>query len=176
MGGFAGADGFFVSAVDELDFHLGHFREFQYRIGFPGVALNAGAVEAHRFLERPAYRLDGAAFDLVAHAVRVDDQAYVHRDPEFFNTHFATGVDLRHHRTVGAAVFVFGEGDAHAAAFGFFTLVTPGPAGHFCRRFEHGAAARVFEVAQAVLERIDAQLQRDFVEKGLDGKDIAMAA
>ena len=176
MGGFARADGFFAGAVDEFDFNLGHFGKTQDGIGLPGVALDARAVEFHRLLEHPAHCLDGAALDLVAHPVGVDDKAHVDGDPQLVDAHVAPGVDLGEHRAVGAAVLVFVEAHAHAAAFDLFDFVTLGPAGHFCRRFEHRAAARVFEVAQAVFEWINAQLQGDLVEEGFDGKDVAMAA
>src|SRR5205807_8748636 len=56
---------------DHLD--LRHFLEAQDGIVGPGTRRDARAVEAQRFLEGPACRLDHAAFDLVDDAVGIDD-------------------------------------------------------------------------------------------------------
>ena len=69
-----------VGPGDDLDLDGRHLREAQDRIGLPGVAGDARAVEAHRLLQRPAGGLDGAALHLVGDAVRIDDLAHVDGD------------------------------------------------------------------------------------------------
>src|SRR5262249_10848386 len=71
------------------------------------------AVEARAFFERPARCLNGAAFDLIARAVRTDDQPAVDCAPDLFDPHRLVDLHLRDHGSVAGLVLV--ARDAHSA-------------------------------------------------------------
>src|SRR5262249_60564442 len=71
----AGAKRALVGAVDELDLDLGRFRHGEDRIGEPIARLDAVTIELYLLVQRPAGRLDDAAFDLICEAVPIDDEA-----------------------------------------------------------------------------------------------------
>src|SRR5581483_5065475 len=69
---FANAEEGLAGPVDDLDLDAArHVREAQDRIAAPVAARDPALVEGDRLERRPAERLQDAAFDLVADAVRV---------------------------------------------------------------------------------------------------------
>ena len=73
------------------------------------------AVEPHPFLERPARRLDDAAFELVDRAVRVDDETGIGGAPHPDEPDALLDLDLGDDRGIGGHVLVAGKADAAAA-------------------------------------------------------------
>ena len=71
-----------VRPVDQLHRDLRHVRHGQDRIARPVARLDAVLVEPHLLVQRPARRLDDAAFDLVLQPVRIDDQPGIGRGPD----------------------------------------------------------------------------------------------
>ena len=171
--GLAGPQGFLFGAGNDLHLHGGHFREAQDGIGLPGVAGDARAVEAHRFLQHPARGLDGAALDLVFHAVRIDDLAHVHRHDEPAHADVGGAFDLGDDGAIGARALVARKADAVPRAFALAPVV---PAGARGRRFDDGPRPRVLQMAQAEGHRVLAALGRQLVHEQLDGEHVGKCA
>src|SRR6266446_1018921 len=104
----AGAIG---AGVDQLDRDLRHLAEAQYRVVLPVARADAGAVEAHPFLQCPARRVDDAAFELVDRAVRIDHEPGIRSTPRAVEADALLDLDLGDDRGIGGHVFVPGEGD-----------------------------------------------------------------
>src|SRR5947209_8749146 len=104
--GLAGPDRPLVRPRQDLDLDRRHLREAQDRVALPAVAGDAGAVEADRLADGPAGGLDGAAFDLVGHPVRVDDLAHVHGDHQPPHPDLRIGGDLGDDGAIGADALV----------------------------------------------------------------------
>ncbi len=79
-GRFAGPERRIVRPLHHQHVDLGDLREGEDRVAAPFPARHPGGVEADRFAEHPARRLDHVAVDLVAHPVRVDHQAGILAD------------------------------------------------------------------------------------------------
>ena len=105
----------------------GHRRETHDRIRTPVEARNASLVEARLFEERPARGLQYSAFDLIAHAVRIDDLSAIHGGHRPFDADIARITHYRHfhcNRKVRHQILVLSEGDA--SAVGNRSLVSAG--------------------------------------------------
>lgn len=85
LGGFAGAKGGLVGAVDDEDFDAGRLVHVEDGVGGPVAAGDVMLVEADLFQECPAGGLGHAAFDLIFDAVEIDDFAGVDDGPEVCN-------------------------------------------------------------------------------------------
>src|SRR4051812_42719837 len=168
-----GADRLLLRPRDDLDLDRRHLREGQDRIALPGVAHDAGAIEADRLLQRPARGLDRAALDLVRNAVGVDRFAYVDGDDEPPHADVGVALDLGNDGAVRTAVLVAGKADAVPSA-----LARPprAPAGARGRGLEDGPRARVPQMAQAQRQRVLAALGRELVEEGFDREHVGEGA
>ena len=169
----AGAERLLLGPRDDLHLDRGHLGEAQDRIGLPGVAGDARAVEAHRLLQHPAGGLDGAALDLVGHAVRIDHLAHVDRHHQPAHADVGRALHLGDDGAIGAEVLVAREADAVAHAL---ALAPRAPAGALGRGLQHGARARVLQVAQAERQRVLAALGRQLVHERLDGEHVGEGA
>src|SRR5262245_16341704 len=78
--GFAGAHRRQLTVVDKNDLDLRHVAELDDWVCAPVQILDAGGVEVDLFHQRPAASLNDVALNLIAHTVRVDDDAAVVRD------------------------------------------------------------------------------------------------
>src|SRR6266511_1420022 len=72
---FACAERTLIRTVDQLDLDLRRFRHGEDRIAGPVARQNPAPIETHLLLQRPAHRLDDAAFDLAGEPIGIDDQA-----------------------------------------------------------------------------------------------------
>src|SRR5262249_56830061 len=119
-----------VRTVDQLDLDLRRFRHGEDRIAGPVARQNPLLVETHLLLQRPAHRLDDAAFDLAGEPIRIDDQPGIDRRNGVRHAHHAAAavdLDLRHHGYVASQVLVLGKADAAAARA--VALLAGGPGG-----------------------------------------------
>src|SRR4051794_36773084 len=164
MGGLAGADGIKLGARDDLDLHLRHLAETQDRIRRPGVAGDALAVEADLLLQYPAGGLDGAALDLVDHAVRIDGFADIDGDGQPSDPDILRAFDFGDDGAIRAGVLVSGKADAitDAGLLARLPVRAPGDGP------DHLARARIGEMTQPKGNRILAAFRGQFVEKGFD--------
>ena len=67
---FTGAQRALIRTVDQLDLDLRRLRHGEDRIARPVARQNPVFVETHLLLQRPAHRLDDAAFDLAREPIR----------------------------------------------------------------------------------------------------------
>ena len=112
----------------------------QDRVGFP-VERGDAIVETDLFLQHPACRLNDPAFELVDHAVRIDDQAGIGRAPHVMQGDCLVDRKLDDHSGIGGAVLVAGEANAAAAACAAGSARRPfRHAGNF---LDHCAGARI---------------------------------
>src|SRR6185295_19888693 len=121
---------------------VGQIGETQNRIGAPIATRDAPFIKGDRLAQGPARRLHDATFDLVAHAVRIDDLAAVvgsHEPPQSYLSAFAFDLKLGGDRGVGRQVFIFGKGEAPAISLGWFLGASPTK--FFGREFNDGAGA-----------------------------------
>ena len=126
-------------------------------------------------LEHPARRLDDAAFELIDHAVRIDDKPGVGRAPHVRQTDFLVDVELDDHGGVGGPVLIARKGDA--AAMAGAARRSRFPAGHGGDLLDHRARAFIGGDRQSVSDRIlagalgqliDAAFQREHVRHGAE--------
>src|SRR5439155_1257994 len=128
-------------------------------------------------LKRPARGLDDAAFDLVDHAVGVDDLAGIHRRDDARDAHptaLTLDLDVGRHRAVRGEVLVLGERDP-ATADAVALRVRP-PSGALGRRLDHRTGARVLQVAETELHGIGAPRGGELVDEGLERKHVRVSA
>ena len=178
--GLADAERRLVLSRQHQHVDLGHFGKLDDGVGAPFARRHRRAVERHFFHQRAAGRLDDVAVDLVAHAVRIDHQAGI-----------LPGNDARHADVAGLLV----DGDisdpgrprravarkltvditrvgkaapAHDVAFGdrLFPDRARAPAGTLGDGLHQIDRARIFEIAQAILDRVDAGFGSQFVDIG----------
>src|SRR5215510_5051440 len=103
--------------VDEDDVDRRHVAELHDGIAVPVQILDTGGVEVDLLHQRPAASLNDVAFNLIPHAVTVDDDAAVVRDGDRVDRHLSRRPihlyvrDLCHD---GACQ----SGDGDAASFG----------------------------------------------------------
>src|SRR5262249_4153232 len=114
-----------IRRVDQLDLDRRHLREAQDRIIVPGDRGDAAVREPHRLLDGPARRLDGAALDLIARAVRPDDQPAVDRAPDLFDPHGLLDLHLGDDGGITRLVLVTRETQAARAAAAAFAAARP---------------------------------------------------
>ena len=157
-----------------MDVDRRNFREGQYRVGLPVARQHALAVVAHLFFQRPADRLHDAAFGLIDHAVRIDDLADIDCSDRARHMRIRFQRKIDHHRHIAVAILVLREGKAAAA--GAVALRAGFPAGFLGGDFDHGARARVFQVAQAEFNRVAVRRRGEFVHERFDREHIADGA
>src|SRR4029079_16099465 len=177
LGAFTGAQRALVRAVDQLDLDLWHLRHGQDRIARPVARQDPAFVETHLLLQRPAHRLDDAAFDLAREPIRVDDQAGINRGPRLWHTDQAGGTvnhDLRHHRDIAGEILVFGKADAAAART--VALLSVLPAGLLGHSLDHGPRARVFQMCKAESDRIGAGRGRELIHEVFEREHVGIGA
>src|SRR5262249_40570627 len=122
--------------------------------------------------DRAAQPLDDVALDRVLEADRVDDLAAVVCDRELAREDLAgraVDVDLRYDRDPGTVALRIGHAAAGHLGPG---LVAPRrgprlPAGLFRRRLDEGDVARILDVPQPELDRVDVEGVRDLVHERL---------
>src|SRR5690606_28306934 len=132
------------------------FVESDDRIARPILRQHRRIVEADFLLQRPAQRLDDAAGDLIDDAVRIDDVAAIVGADCTYDADTAIArvhLDLHGDGHEGGEVLVAGKGDA---ATTIALLLEIRPAELLGAGGEHGTAAFVLEVTQAIFERIGA--------------------
>src|SRR5439155_2348445 len=163
---FAHAQEALARPVEQHDVDLRHLVEAHDRIVGPRARRHARAIEAHRLLERPARGLDDAALDLVDDAVGIHDLAGVHRGHDARDPHAtaaAIDADVGDERAVAGEILVPGERDAAAAPAAAFRAWLP--AGSLRRRLEHGAGARIAQVAQPEFDGVGAGGGRQLIDE-----------
>ena len=118
--------------------------------------------------QRPRCRLLDPALDLIAHAVRIDHQAWIDDAPDAQHAYGAGGgdLDLGDLRDVGAVIERAGE-------------AVPVPRGellpiraHFCDPLDNAAQARVVDVTQPERERVLLRSVSQLVDERLDREDV----
>ena len=126
--------------------------------------------------------MDGIAFDLVFHAVRVDDQAAVVRHQHALHAHGpAGGIHLQLGNTRHEGLIVLVPPESHAASVcQFFRLAPPGgvrlPAGLPGSRLQDLARALIRQVAQAEFQRVHARRGRQLIHERFVGEGILRPA
>src|ERR687897_1828214 len=156
MGGLSRADWLLVRPRDDLDLDRRHFGEGQDRVALPGIAGHALAVEADRFLERPARRLDRPALDLIDDAVGVDGLADVDGDDQAAHPYLGLTLDLRHDGAIGAGILVARKREPTPETF----ALRPAPAGPRRGRLEHRPGPRIAQIPEPQRQRVLAALRR----------------
>src|SRR5262249_14265421 len=157
-----------------LDFR--HLLEVHDRVIGPGPRRHTRAVKAHRFLERPARRLDDPALDLVDDAVRVDDLPDVDRGERARYAHVAARTvdwDVCSDRAVAGWFLVSGDGEAAAGGPGAARIGLP--ARTLRRRLDCRWGGGILHVAQAVLDWVGARRGRQLVHERLERENIRVA-
>ena len=135
-----------------------------------------------RFLQRPARRLDGAAFDLVHHAVGVDGRADIDGDAQAPHAQLLGRMHFGQHGAPGAIAFVARKAQAEADAFFARCLMsrhltTRGPAAARSHGVKHGQRARVvLQVRAAQGQWVGACGVGDLVDEALGGEDVGESA
>src|SRR4051794_35178116 len=110
----ASADRIDLRTLDYLDLHVGHLTKSQNRIVSPAFASDALVVEADALLQNPTRRLNGAALDLVNHAVGIDGFADVDRKCHPLHLYVFRALDFRNSGAIGPCVLVARKTDAMA--------------------------------------------------------------
>src|SRR5262245_61662669 len=173
----AGAEERLARTVDEVHFHaVRKLRKAQDRIAGPVAARDPRALEAHRFVQRPAERLHDAPFDLVLDAVGVHDLAAVVRSHGAYHAHapaFAVDLSLAGDCRVRGEVLVARETEAAAAA-GLPAVGLPAEA--LGGGAHHGLRAWILEVSEAEGDRIGARSRGELVHEAFDGEDVHVRA
>src|SRR5690242_627503 len=152
---FARANRWLARLVDQLSNNIWNLRERQDGIALPVQAGDARWRELHFFFHGATQRLNHIAFDLVAHAVSIDDLPAVmcHDDPAYANrASRAIHRDLGNGGNVGLGVLVASECQAAPLATGKWVVPARAPR----RRLKHRPRAWVIEIAQAEYQRVDA--------------------
>ena len=169
--GLAGAERRLV-AVDEVDLDLGGLAEPQHRVELPVTRQEPAPVHPHPLLQRPAGRLRRTALELVAGAVGVDHPAEVGDDNEASHPQLAAGLDVGDDGAVGAAVLVARVADPAPGVLGHRRAPAREPRGlahDVCR-------ARVVEVGDPEVDRVDVGRGRQLVDERLDREDVEVGA
>src|SRR5581483_1338180 len=136
-----------------------------------GQRVDAGhrlVVEGDFLPQRAAYALHDIAFDAFGEAVGVDDLPAIVRDREFARPDFpaaAVDVDLRNHGDARAVALRVGNA-APGYLLAALILLWRGarlPIRLFRRCLDDGDVARVLQVPQPELDRVEADRRRHFV-------------
>src|SRR5262249_47695159 len=124
----------------------------------------------------PAHRLHDAALDLVANAIGIDRLSAVNRAHGADDAHAARlALDFGFYRdcAIGREILVAREGEAASTPARLPVARPPEPGSGPADRF---ASARVFEVAQAKFDGIDARGYRKLVDEALDRENVHVRA
>src|SRR6185436_1548869 len=141
--------------ADDVDLDaVGDTREAQDWISTPIRTGNPHRVERHRLIQRPAQRLDDAAFDLVAYSVRIDcfaaiDGGHGPHEPQAP----ALAIDLRFARDRGIRGEILVARESEAASAALLPAVSS-PTKTLGSGSHDRARARVFKMAQPEVDRI----------------------
>jgi hypothetical protein len=106
---------------------IGQIGEAEDRVGAPIPAPDARRIKGNCLAQRPTCRLHDAAFDLVAHAIGIDDLTTVigrHAASQPYASSFALHLQFDGHRRIGCQVLVLGEGEAASNPFCGFTAAS----------------------------------------------------
>ena len=158
---FAGARRRDLRMVDQHHVDLfGRLGDVEDRIGQPIDAGHGLVVELDLLPQRAADALHDVALDRHADAVRIDDLAAIMGDRELAHPDLAAAavdVDLGDHRDARAVALRVGDAAAGDLVAGLvLARRRPGlPARLLRRRLDDGDVARILDVAQAELDRID---------------------
>src|SRR5574337_238705 len=147
--------------------------ESQDRIARPVATGDMRVIEGYFLVQRAAHRLDDVALDLVAHAIRADDEAVVVGDDHAQDADLAgLLIDFNIHDRRHPAVVAIDPCDATA-----FSLAAALPAGAECGArlppialrggFQHPDGARMLEILEPEFQRIVPGRRRQFVDEGL---------
>src|SRR5579875_1163073 len=120
--GLAGSPRLLPRAVDQVDLHLGNFREGEDRVTRPIEAGDVRAIERHLLFQRAADGHQHIALDLVAQPVGVDDLPAIMRDIKPADADLAAAAvdfDIGNRADIRAHELVFDIGK-------------PAPGGDFC--------------------------------------------
>ena len=178
--GFADAERRLVLPWQHQHVDLGQVREFYDRISAPFAGRHRAAFERDFLHQRAAGGLNDIAVDLVPYAVRIDHQPGIlpgddagHADVAGCLVDGDVGNPGRPRGAVAGKLAVnvqcigkTAAADDIALGFRFPPYRARLPAGAFGDRVDEIDRALVFQVAQAVLDRIDAGLRREFVDIG----------
>src|SRR5262249_14482462 len=171
-GNLADAEGHVVLRMDQLNLDFRHLAEFQHRVGLPIDRGNA-VVEADLFFQHPTRGLNDPAFELVDHAVGINDEARISCTPYSVQTDFFVDGKLDNHGGIRGTIFVPSESDSTttAAAGGRVGL----PLRHCGNSLDHGTGTWIAGDRQAELngilsgplcEPIDPAFEREDVGHG----------
>src|SRR4029078_935802 len=101
--------------VDQLDLDFGNVAEAQDRVIVPGGGGDAALLKADLLPHHEARALDDTALDLIAGAVRGDDEAGVGGAPNFLQADLFVHFKLDDHGGEGGDVVVAGDAAARGA-------------------------------------------------------------
>ena len=174
----AGAEEGLARARDDMRLdRVRHGVEAQDRIARPIDAGDARLVEGDALVERPAHRLQDAALDLAADAVRVDDLAGIGgRDgaDDARAPALALHLDLDREGAITGRILVTREGEAAPAAVRQLDPRLPAEA--LGGEVDDVAGARIGEMAQAKFDRVGAGGCRQLVHEALEREDVEISA